>query len=89
MNIRPKLTGSPLGYTLYQVDGLGDDYQSWGKALWSFDKRLHWRCHFMQKLEDEPELEFRNLHRACDGLRPKTPELFLNSSSFSSNDRFL
>ena len=31
--------------------------------------RLHWHCHFMQKLEDEPEIEFHNLLRAADGLR--------------------
>ncbi len=35
----------------------------------SFQGRLHWHCHFMQKLEDEPRLEFENLHRAYDGLR--------------------
>ena len=46
----------------------------WRGALSSFQGRLHWRDHFTQKLEDEPELEFRNLHRACDGLRPKTPD---------------
>ena len=34
MNIQPKLTGSPLGYTLHQVEGLADDYQSWSKAPW-------------------------------------------------------
>ena len=31
--------------------------------------RLAWHCHFIQKLEDEPELEWRNLHRGYDGLR--------------------
>ena len=46
----------------------------WRGALSSFQGRLHWRDHFTQKLEDEPELEFRNLHRTCDGLRPKTPD---------------
>ena len=34
-----------------------------------FAARLHWHCHFMQKLEDEPGIEFRNFSRACDGLR--------------------
>lgn len=41
----------------------------WPSSLASFEKRLHWRCHFMQKLEDEPDLEFFNLSRAFDGLR--------------------
>lgn len=42
---------------------------AWGAATRSFAGRLRWHCHFMQKLEDEPELEFRNLNRAFDGLR--------------------
>jgi deoxyribodipyrimidine photo-lyase len=37
--------------------------------LEGFAARLHWHCHFMQKLEDEPAIEFRNFSRACDGLR--------------------
>ncbi|MGB0721463.1 MAG: deoxyribodipyrimidine photo-lyase/cryptochrome family protein [Gammaproteobacteria bacterium] len=41
----------------------------WGKSLSAFAQRLRWHCHFMQKLEDEPELEFRNLSRIYDGLR--------------------
>ena len=42
---------------------------NWRASLVSFSGRLHWHCHFMQKLEDEPEIEFRNLHAAYDGLR--------------------
>jgi deoxyribodipyrimidine photo-lyase len=41
----------------------------WAGSLSSFAGRLRWRCHFMQKLEDEPELEFRNVCRVYDGLR--------------------
>lgn len=48
-----------------------DDAQagSWRASLVSFMGRQHWHCHFMQKLEDEPRLEFENLHRAYDGVR--------------------
>jgi deoxyribodipyrimidine photo-lyase len=42
---------------------------NWGKALSSFTGRLHWHCHFMQKLESEPRIEFENLARTLDGLR--------------------
>lgn len=42
----------------------------WRGAMSSFQGRLHWRDHFMQKLEDEPRLEWRNLHPAYNGLRP-------------------
>lgn len=38
-------------------------------ALRGFTGRLRWHCHFIQKLEDEPEIEFRNFARVCDGLR--------------------
>ncbi|GAB4367022.1 MAG: deoxyribodipyrimidine photo-lyase [Bryobacter sp.] len=41
----------------------------WKAALRAFDGRLHWRCHFMQKLEDEPRIEFENFVRAYDGMR--------------------
>lgn len=39
------------------------------RDLASLEKRLHWHCHFMQKLESEPDIEFRNVHRGFDGLR--------------------
>jgi deoxyribodipyrimidine photo-lyase len=39
------------------------------KGLTAFTSRLYWHCHFIQKLESEPELEHRNLHRGYDGLR--------------------
>ena len=38
-------------------------------ALRGFSGRLRWHCHFMQKLEDEPGIEFHNFARVCDGLR--------------------
>lgn len=46
------------------------DAQNWRASLASFSGRQHWHCHFMQKLEDEPRIEFENLHPAYDGLRP-------------------
>ena len=39
------------------------------RSLKSFMSRLSWHCHFIQKLESEPEIEFRNLCRLYDGLR--------------------
>lgn len=38
-------------------------------ALRGFAGRLRWHCHFMQKLEDEPAIEFENFARVCNGLR--------------------
>jgi deoxyribodipyrimidine photo-lyase len=44
-------------------------YSPWGASIHSYRSRLAWHCHFMQKLEDQPELESRNLCSAYDGLR--------------------
>ena len=38
-------------------------------GLAGFISRLYWHCHFIQKLESEPEIEWRNMHRGYDGLR--------------------
>lgn len=46
----------------------------WGRAMRSFQARLAWRDHFMQKLEDEPAIEHRCLHPAYEGLRPRVPD---------------
>lgn len=43
----------------------------WGRAMRSFQARLAWRDHFIQKLEDEPTIEHRCLHPAYEGLRPR------------------
>ncbi len=39
-------------------------------AARAFLSRCHWHCHFMQKLESEPAIEFHAFNRACDDLRP-------------------
>ncbi len=42
------------------------------RALANFKSRLLWHCHFMQKFEDECEMEFENVNRAYDKLiKPK------------------
>ena len=46
----------------------------WGGSLQSFQSRLAWRDHFMQKQEDEPEIERKALHSALDDLRPREPD---------------
>jgi len=46
----------------------------WLGSLRSFEARLAWRDHFMQKLEDEPRLEWRCLHPAYEDLRPRDPD---------------
>jgi deoxyribodipyrimidine photo-lyase len=41
----------------------------WLASLKSFEGRLYWHCHFMQKLESAPAIEQRNMVRAFDGMR--------------------
>ena len=41
----------------------------WPSALRSFSGRLRWHCHFIQKLEDDPRIEFQNMHPVYDQLR--------------------
>lgn len=42
---------------------------TWAGSLSSFVGRLHWHCHFTQKLELEPELEWLPMARAYTGIR--------------------
>ncbi|MEY3961146.1 MAG: hypothetical protein RIR14_1800 [Pseudomonadota bacterium] len=46
----------------------------WGGALSSFQSRLAWRDHFMQKLEDQPSIETDCLSQAAEALRPRIPD---------------
>lgn len=43
----------------------------WGGSLASFQSRLAWRDHFMQKLEDRPGIETDCIHPAYEHLRPR------------------
>jgi len=54
------------------------ELRAWQRSLKAVQSRLHWHCHFMQKLEDEPAIEQTNMWRAADGLREDefSPERF-------------
>jgi deoxyribodipyrimidine photo-lyase len=39
--------------------------------LRAFDARLHWHCHFIQKLESEPGIEEACFNPACEGVRQR------------------
>ena len=45
----------------------------WPRALRGFEERLHWHCHFIQKLESQPDLEFRALHPLSEAVTPLCP----------------
>jgi deoxyribodipyrimidine photo-lyase len=39
------------------------------RNLSAFLSRLAWHCHFIQKLEQQPEIEFKAMHPAFEGMR--------------------
>lgn len=43
------------------------------RSVDSFISRLHWHCHFIQKLESEPEIERRAMHPAFAQRQPLHP----------------
>ena len=45
----------------------------WSASLRAFTSRLYWHCHFIQKLESQPDMEYRTLHPALRGLRERDP----------------
>jgi deoxyribodipyrimidine photo-lyase len=47
---------------LADLDPADPHSQRWKLGLEAFVSRLHWRDHFTQRLESEPELEFRSVH---------------------------
>jgi deoxyribodipyrimidine photo-lyase len=49
-------------------------------GLQAFLSRMYWHCHFIQKLESEPQIEWHNMHRGYDGLREEQ----FNASHFEA-----
>jgi deoxyribodipyrimidine photo-lyase len=46
-----------------------EENKSFGHNLTAFGSRLAWRCHYIQKIEDQPEIETHCMHPAFEGLR--------------------
>jgi deoxyribodipyrimidine photo-lyase len=55
--------------TLRRMKAQGRSIGTWLKSLQAFSSRLHWRSHFIQKLESEPTMELRDLCPAYQPLR--------------------
>jgi len=47
------------------------------RALSQFISRLHWRCHFMQKFEDECRMETENLNTAYNSILKSKNETYI------------
>jgi len=46
-----------------------DRNKNFRKNIWAFENRLWWHCHFIQKLESEFQIEFRNVNSGFDEMR--------------------
>jgi len=46
-----------------------EEKRRFGRNLTAFNSRLAWRCHFIQKIEDQPSIETHCMHPAFEGLR--------------------
>lgn len=46
---------------------------AWKQATRSFTGRLRWHCHFIQKLEDQPAIEYASIHSAYNTLTYHDP----------------
>lgn len=69
LSIREVVQAAWAASSDWRHDAQNPDRPSMLLSLRSFESRLHWRCHFIQKLESEPEIEFRCLHSSTRGLR--------------------
>jgi deoxyribodipyrimidine photo-lyase len=49
------------------------------RDLLAFQSRVAWHCHFIQKLETEPEYEFKNINSAYDNIRTEWNEAYFDA----------
>ncbi len=66
---------------LATLSGLRDaEAMSHKRNISAFLSRLAWRCHFVQKLEQQPQIEFACMHSAFEGMRePHHNEAFFQA----------
>ena len=61
-----------------QIEKNYDDVAS-KRGVRSFKSRLGWHCHFIQKFETEPRIEFENMNRGYDDIRQEKDEVKLKA----------
>jgi deoxyribodipyrimidine photo-lyase len=49
------------------------------RPLRSWESRLNWHCHFIQKFESEPEIEFRNFNAGYDDIRTEEDDHYIQA----------
>jgi len=53
--------------------------KQWRRSLNAFQSRLYWHCHFIQRLESAPNMEFVPLNRAYRAITYENSEELLNA----------
>lgn len=54
-------------------------HNAYSKHYSAFSSRLSWRCHFVQKLEDQPSIEFKCMHPGFETMRQECSYAWLNA----------
>lgn len=68
LSMREVVQANRLAIAENKAEGLSSQHPLI-RGLQNFESRLHWHCHFMQKLESEPALEIHHMHSAHANLR--------------------
>ncbi len=55
---------------------VGPRSKNWNSTRRAFQARLRWRDHFIQRLEDQPNMEFCDLHSSYNNLRSHNEKRF-------------
>lgn len=71
LSMREVVQANRLAMAEFATEGLATKHPLL-QGLKSFESRLHWHCHFMQKLESEPDLELTHMHSAHTNMRDET-----------------
>jgi len=64
---------------VYQAAKRAKEESAHKKPLNSFMQRLQWHCHFIQKFETQPSIEFQNVNRGYDSIRNQVNEAYLEA----------
>jgi deoxyribodipyrimidine photo-lyase len=67
-----------LSHSVSKLDLDHPDQSSHARNIQAFGSRLAWRCHFVQKLEQQPSIEFQCMNPVFEGMREEyhNPEYF-------------
>ena len=52
----------------YKTAEKNESTKRWARSLRAFSSRLHWHCHFIQRLESSPRMEFEPLNKAYNRI---------------------